>query len=271
MRLGLGPVFAYEWLTVTRRWQLYWLRSGFLAVILMGMWLAWGPIQASIGPGRTVSIQTVAQYGEMLYEFIAAVELTLVLLAAPASTAGAVCLDKARGTLDHMLVTDLTNAEIVLGKLAVRLVPVLGLIACAVPVAALASLLGGVDPLALVGLFLTSTACAILACSLAMTLSVWGGKTHEVLMMTYMILVLWISSPVFMTIAAVFFSSMSALTSANGYWAWIKCSNPYYLAFAPTLNPAQWACPRMRYSWAFAFCFPHCSWAWRRSGFERRP
>ena len=29
-----------------------------------------------------------------------------------------------------------------------------------------------------------------------MTLSVWGGKTHEVLMLTYMILVLWIFSPV---------------------------------------------------------------------------
>ena len=233
MRLGPGPVFAYEWLTATCRWQFYSIRSGFLAVILMGMCLAWGPIQGSTGRGQTVSIQMLAQYSEMLYEFIAAIELTLVLLAAPASTVGAVCLDKARGTLDHMLVTDLSNAEVVLGKLGVRLVPVLGLIACVVPLAALASLQGGVDPLALVGLFLTSTACAALACSLAMTLSVWGGKTHEVLMLTYVALVLWIFSPVIMTIAAVFFRPMSALTSANGYWAWIACSNPYYLVFAP--------------------------------------
>ena len=51
--------------------------------------------------------------------------------------------------------TDLSNAEIVLDKLAVRLVPVLGLIAGVVPLAALASLQVGVDPLALFGLFLT--------------------------------------------------------------------------------------------------------------------
>ena len=56
---------------------------------------------------------------------------------APAATAGAVCLDKMRGTLDHMLATDLSNAEIVLGKLGVRLVPVLGLVACVLPIMAL--------------------------------------------------------------------------------------------------------------------------------------
>ena len=68
---------------------------------------------------------------------IAVIELTLILLAAPAATAGAVCLDKARGTLDHMLATDLSNAEIVLGKLGVRLIPVLGLVACVLPVVAM--------------------------------------------------------------------------------------------------------------------------------------
>ena len=31
-RLGPGPVFVYEWLTTTRRWQLYALRAGFVFV-----------------------------------------------------------------------------------------------------------------------------------------------------------------------------------------------------------------------------------------------
>ena len=57
-----------------------------------------------------------------------ATELTLVLLAAPPATAGAVCLDKARGTLDHILATDLSDAEIVLGKLGVHVSSVLGLV-----------------------------------------------------------------------------------------------------------------------------------------------
>ena len=45
-------------------------------------------------------------------------QLTLVLLAAPAATAGAICVDRRRGTLMHMLMTDLSAGEIVLGKLA---------------------------------------------------------------------------------------------------------------------------------------------------------
>ena len=33
-------------------------------------------------------------------------QLALILLAAPAATAGAICQDKARGTLAHVMVTD---------------------------------------------------------------------------------------------------------------------------------------------------------------------
>ena len=44
-----------------------------------------------------------------LFLTVISIELTIVLLVAPAATAGAVCLDKMRGTLDHMLVTDLSQ------------------------------------------------------------------------------------------------------------------------------------------------------------------
>src|SRR5579871_6183697 len=150
-RLGPGPVFVYEWLTTSRRWQSYALRAGFVGLILLGMALIWYNEWARAGRAEVVSIRDLARFGESMFRLIVSMELSLVLLAAPAATAGAVCLDKARGTLDHMLATDLSDAEIVLGKLGVRLVPVLGLIACVLPVMALASLLGGIDPLAQIG------------------------------------------------------------------------------------------------------------------------
>ena len=84
--------------------------------------------------------------GKVFYRTTAMILLGLVGLAAPAAAAGAICLDKARGNLTLLFATDLTDAEIVLGKLAARLVPVLGLIVCAAPVLALATLFGGVDP-----------------------------------------------------------------------------------------------------------------------------
>jgi len=245
VRLGPGPVFAYEWLTTTRRWQLYALRAGFVGAILVGMMFIWQMELSRTGPAQTVSLQQLAVYGERFYTTIVSIELTLVLLAAPAATAGAVCLDKARGTLDHMLATDLSNAEIVLGKLGTRLVPVLGLIACVVPITALASLLGGIDPNALFGSFLTAIGCALLGCSLALTLSVWGRKTHEVLMLTYLILILWLIIPILIAIAGIslmwaFSLQLRQLTPfEKDLWEWVECSNPYYLAFVPYTDPGK--------------------------------
>jgi hypothetical protein len=54
-----------------------------------------------------MTIQNAAKYSEALYGTVVSIELTLVLLAAPAATAGAICLDKGRGTLDHLLATGL--------------------------------------------------------------------------------------------------------------------------------------------------------------------
>ena len=89
------------------------------------------------------------ELGQGFFLAVVGTELSLVLLAAPAATAGAICQDRARGTLLHMLMTDLSAAEIVLGKLAARLTPVLAMICCTLPMLELLSLLGGVDPLAL--------------------------------------------------------------------------------------------------------------------------
>ena len=239
MRLGPGPVFIYEWLTTTRRWQLYALRAGFVAVILVGMMLVWDSIVRYSAAGPTRLNPGISRYGENFYVTVVSIELSLVLLAAPAATAGAVCLDKARGTLEHMLATDLSNAEIVLGKLGVRLIPVLGLIACVLPVAALGSLLGGIDPTALFGSFLTAIGCAVLGCSLALSLSVWARNTHEVLMFTYLLLILWLTSPLFVLLVTVALRPAMLGLSVQALMEWFGQSNPYYLVVAPYANPGK--------------------------------
>jgi ABC-type transport system involved in multi-copper enzyme maturation permease subunit len=239
VRLGPGPVFAYEWLTTTRRWQLYALRAIFLGFVLLGMIFTWQSGPAARNSGQNVSIQSLATYGQLLFFTIVTIELSLVLLAAPAATAGAVCLDKARGTLDHMLATDLSNTEIVLGKLGVRLIPVLGLIVCLVPLSALASLLGGIDPLALFGSFLTSVACAVLGCALAMALSVWGRKTHEVLMVTYLLLIVWLSSPLLVMILAFTLGAARPSSVPQDLRDWVELANPYVLVYLPYTRPGK--------------------------------
>jgi ABC-type transport system involved in multi-copper enzyme maturation permease subunit len=235
-RWGLGPVFAFEWLTITRRWQLYAMRAGFVAIILAGMAMMWSAQEDVLNSSRDfVTFAELARVGQALYGVIVGIEITLVLLAAPAATAGSVCLDKARGSLIQVLATDLSNAEIVLGKLAVRLAPVVGMICCVLPVMAVGTLLGGLDPEALFGSFLVALGIAVLGCTLAFTLSVWGRKTHEVLLATYLVLILWIASA-----PAAWIVMMTAgflVPVVDGSWWWLKWGNPFYLVFAPYSDP----------------------------------
>ena len=148
LRLGLGPVFAYEWLRATRRWTMYAWRAGFVLVLLGGLALVW-----LVESHRTASstMQAQADLAKMFFGIIECVAVVTVLLAAPAATAGVICQEKARGTLLDVLATDLSSAEVVLGKLAARLLPVLATIAAALPVLAITSLFGGIDPGASVG------------------------------------------------------------------------------------------------------------------------
>jgi ABC-type transport system involved in multi-copper enzyme maturation permease subunit len=220
-RGGLGPVFAFEWLTAARRWPMYAWRSGFVYVLLCGLALVWA---RNSDRADLAQVKVQAEMADQFYRNVIAVALVMVLVAAPAATAGALCLDKARGTLFHVFVTDLSDAEIVLGKLAARLVPVLGLIACTLPVMALMTLLGGVDPVAVTGSFLVLLGMALLGCTLALTLSVWGKRTHDVLLATYFVWVVWALLLPGTRFVSMYFGAGSYAPE------WVKRSHPFVLA-----------------------------------------
>lgn len=224
MELGLGPVFAVEWRLATRRWRLYAARAGFVAGLLLALIVVWaGSVRGKDLAGMSIAEQ--AALGMVYYRAIAGTQLALVLLAAPAATAGAICRDKATGALAHMLVTDLTSREIVLGKLTGRLAPVFGLVLCALPVLAISTMLGGIDPVALAGVFAATLGVALLGCSLALLMSVWGRKVHEVLLGTYGLIVLWLLSyPVW-----VIWRATGWIPFAPPYW--FGRANPFWLCF----------------------------------------
>lgn len=226
--LMISPVFVYEWKVSSRRWQAYAQRSLFIAALLVAL--------VVVGTGRSggavsPSIQGLAAIGEKFFNALVGTQLTLVLLAAPALTAGSICLDRARGTLTHLLVTDLSAAEIVLGKLAVRLIPVFSMVLCAFPVLTMLTLLGGVDTDALVGALLVTLGIAGLGSSLALAFSLWAGKTHEALLGTYAVWGLWLLGPVWID----FIGRQLGVT----LWTPPRTSSPFLLAFAPYIAPGS--------------------------------
>ena len=237
MRIGTGPVFAYERVVAARRWQLYAARSFLVAALLTGMAvIAWDSTTIVAGnPARAY-----ADLGECYFYALIGVELAIVMLAAPAAAAGAICADRASGTLDHILVTDLSDAEIVLGKLGARLLPVFGLVACSWPVMAISSLLGGIDPFALTLAFAIIVAVGVLGCTMALALSVWARKPHEVIMAVYACwTIVLVAYPIWHRIA-----SSGAIGNPP---PWLLEANPFYLAYTPYVSPnaTAWrACSR---------------------------
>jgi ABC-type transport system involved in multi-copper enzyme maturation permease subunit len=229
MRVGLGPVFACERSIASRRWQTYAARSFLLSSLLVAMATVAASPSGAFGSGFA---REYAALGESYFYAMIGVELALVLLAAPAATAGAICLDRARGTLAHVFATDLSDAEIVLGKLAARLAPILALVAGTWPVMAISSLLGGIDPLALTLAFAVIMAVAALGCSLALVLSVWARRMHEVLLAIY---VLW--AIVLLAWPIWYGLSRGGVLSAPDHC--LLVANPFYLAFAPYAAPGQ--------------------------------
>jgi hypothetical protein len=150
----LNPVFYSECVTAARRRQMYTGRVAFLAALLLSLAIVF-VVELASDP-RAFSLSRLARVGESYFFAIVGTQLVLVLLATPAYTAGAVCLDRARGNLAHLLATDLSAGEIIWGKLGARLLPVVGLAVAGLPVLALATLLGGMDPLTVFGGFLVT-------------------------------------------------------------------------------------------------------------------
>jgi ABC-type transport system involved in multi-copper enzyme maturation permease subunit len=227
MHFGLGPVFIYECLANSRRRQTYALRVAGVAALLFSMWTI---ATSRATPVGVSSWRDYAALGESYFYVLIGVELALVMLAAPAATAGAICLDRACGTLDQILVTDLSDSEVVLGKLGARLLPVLGLVACSWPVMAISSLLGGIDPSALALAFAIIVAVGVFGCAMALALSVWARKPHEVIMAVYSCwAIILVAYPAWVGIAG--------SRAISGPPRWLLAANPFYLAFTPYLAP----------------------------------
>jgi hypothetical protein len=148
LRISPGPVFVYESLVVARRRQVYVGRVLFVFLLWIGLATAWYGAGGRSSPpistgGSGATMQVLALSGEKFFYSLAAIQLAMALLVAPAVTAGAICQDRARGGFAQLAATDLSDSEIVLGKLGSRLAPILGVLACGLPVTALAALLGG--------------------------------------------------------------------------------------------------------------------------------
>ena len=184
-----GPIFSREVLTAPRQPRHFILRAGYVFALFVLMYTAG---QATFGWQQVSSIGETARFGTLLFQLFAMVQLALVLFFAPLFSASRVAQEKDRQTLVLLLMTDLRDRELVMGKLLASLLPVGMLLAASAPVFALLMLLGGVS-LGQIGWSMAICAAAgVAAGSWGSLVAFWREKTFQTLAISVLGLALFI-------------------------------------------------------------------------------
>lgn len=173
-----GPIFSREALTLPRQLRHYLIRSGYIGLLFVLLWTAG---QTTFGFQDVRGISAMASFGNLVFQILGFVQLTLVLFFSLLFTAGNISQEKDRQTLILLLMTDLSNREIVLGKLLASLLQVGTLILASVPVFVLLQFFGGVDIAQILWLIAVCVVTAALSGSWAALVAFYREKTFQTL------------------------------------------------------------------------------------------
>ncbi|TWT41605.1 ABC-2 family transporter protein [Botrimarina hoheduenensis] len=186
----IGPLFTREALTAPRRVQHFAVRVLAVAALLGLTLTAW---QVIVGSGSLEGPGELSRFGAVAFRLVTPLALTVAVLFSALLSAAAVSQEKSRGTLILLLLTDLRNHELVLGRLLASLLSVLVAMIAVTPYYLMLTLFGGIDLRQVLGAVAVTAAGSFAAGSLGSTLALWREKTFQALALTAAVLFLWIA------------------------------------------------------------------------------
>jgi hypothetical protein len=149
--------------------------------------------QATVGFTREATLGEAARFGLLLFQIVVYVQLLLLIFFAALSAASAVSQEKDRRTFVLLLITDMRDYEIVLGKLLGALLPITVLLLVSVPALALLMLMGGIDPSQVAQAAAVMLTTAFAAGSLGGLVALWRERTFQALALSVLFLALYLS------------------------------------------------------------------------------
>jgi ABC-type transport system involved in multi-copper enzyme maturation permease subunit len=178
-----------EVLTVPRSAGHYILRTAYLGGLLVVALTAW---LATLGLNRPASLGETAKLGSLIFVLLTYVQLSLFLFFSALSCASSIAKEKDRRTFVLLLMTDLSNAEIVLGKIGGSLLPILTLLLAGLPFLSLLMLLGGFGFDQILQATAVMGATALAAGSLGGLVALWRDRTFQSLALTTLLLLFYL-------------------------------------------------------------------------------
>lgn len=213
----LGPIFSLELVTSARRGRYFLVRVLYALVLLLTLAITYETTQERQPHG---GVHGVANVASNFFNVFSVLQLLAVLLLGPAMVAGTVAQEHQRRTIDYLFTSQLRDSEIVLGKLAARLLHIGFLVAAGIPVLAIAMLLGGIPPASVLGLSLITLETLVAVASVSIAVSVTRRRTRDAVISAYVILAALLILPLlgallqYMPLAGALASVASAIATA---------------------------------------------------------
>ena len=182
-----GPIIAREIITAPRPSRFYAARASYVGLMFVLMWTAW---QSLIGWKEVSEVGVIAFFGGILFRLFALVQLSLMLFFAPLSAATSIAHEKDRRTFVLLLMTDLRNVEIILGKLVASLLQIGTLLLTGAPVLFLCMLLGGVSAGQVLDVLGITAAAGVAGGALGLLVALGRDRTFQSLALTVLLMVL---------------------------------------------------------------------------------
>ena len=180
-----------------------------LLVVAGFAWMIETITERSMSGGFSGSMSASADIGRTLFSSLIFLLTLIVLVLAPASTAGAISLEREKQTLDLLTTTPISSLAIILGKLLSALSWVFLLLLASIPVTALVFTFGGVAPEDLVRAYIVLFATAIAFGSMGLFVSAFVKRTQAATVINLVMTIVLTAGATFL------FAFWSAMT-ANG-------------------------------------------------------
>jgi ABC-type Na+ efflux pump permease subunit len=164
----------------------YLWRASFACFLFILLWTAW---QSFIGWEDVRELGVLARFGGILYWLFAMLQLTLMLFFAPLFTAAAVSYEKDRRTLSLLLMTDLSDLEIVLGKLVAGLLNIFTILGASVGFLSICAFFGGISFGQVANLFAVTAASGVAGGALGLLIALWRDRTFQSIALTILMVV----------------------------------------------------------------------------------
>ena len=185
----VGPVFTREAVVVPRRKRHYIMRTVYALSLFLLICTAW---MILVNTQIIRNVGDMARFGTILFQILAPLQLAVILFLSAIQSASNVSIEKDKQTLMLLLMTRLSNSELVLGKLLSSLLNNGVMLMTGLPIFMLIVLFGGTSFQQVAWTFAVTFLAALAAGSLGNMIALWREKTFQALALVAIVIVFWI-------------------------------------------------------------------------------